>query len=53
MRSFADDVMVWTEVVVRTLSELLTWELMTKSLACVAPFGRFIEIGKMSFEQTR
>jgi NADPH:quinone reductase-like Zn-dependent oxidoreductase len=50
--SFADDVMGWTEG--RGVDVVLNFspgELMTKSLACVAPFGRFIEIGKMSFEQ--
>ena len=50
--SFADDVMVWTEG--RGVDVVLNFspgELMTKSLACLAPFGRFIEIGKMSFEQ--
>ena len=50
--SFADDVMAWTEG--RGVDVVLNFspgELMTKSLACVAPFGRFIEIGKMSFEQ--
>ena len=50
--SFADDVMAWTEG--RGVDVVLNFspgELMTKSLACLAPFGRFIEIGKMSFEQ--
>jgi acyl transferase domain-containing protein/Zn-dependent alcohol dehydrogenase/NADP-dependent 3-hydroxy acid dehydrogenase YdfG len=50
--SFADDVMAWTEG--RGVDVVLNYapgELMTKSLACLAPFGRFIEIGKMSFEQ--
>jgi acyl transferase domain-containing protein/NADPH:quinone reductase-like Zn-dependent oxidoreductase/NAD(P)-dependent dehydrogenase (short-subunit alcohol dehydrogenase family) len=49
--SFADDVMAWTEG--RGVDVVLNFspgELMTKSLACLAPFGRFIEIGKMSFE---
>ena len=50
--SFADDVMAWTEG--RGVDVVLNFspgEVMTKSLACLAPFGRFIEIGKMSFEQ--
>jgi acyl transferase domain-containing protein/NAD(P)-dependent dehydrogenase (short-subunit alcohol dehydrogenase family)/acyl carrier protein len=50
--SFADEVMAWTEG--RGVDVVLNFspgELMTKSLACLAPFGRFIEIGKMSFEQ--
>jgi NADPH:quinone reductase-like Zn-dependent oxidoreductase len=50
--SFADDVMKWTDG--RGVDVVLNFspgELMTKSLACLAPFGRFIEIGKMSFEQ--
>jgi acyl transferase domain-containing protein/threonine dehydrogenase-like Zn-dependent dehydrogenase/NAD(P)-dependent dehydrogenase (short-subunit alcohol dehydrogenase family) len=50
--SFADDVMEWTEGQgVDVVLNFSPGELMTKSLACLAPFGRFIEIGKMSFEQ--
>jgi NADPH:quinone reductase-like Zn-dependent oxidoreductase len=50
--SFADDVMAWTEG--RGVDVVLNFspgELMTKSMACLAPFGRFIEIGKMGSEQ--
>ncbi|MBS1693354.1 MAG: type I polyketide synthase [Actinobacteria bacterium] len=50
--TFADDVMAWTQG--RGVDVVLNFspgELMTKSVACLAPFGRFIEIGKMSAEQ--
>jgi acyl transferase domain-containing protein/threonine dehydrogenase-like Zn-dependent dehydrogenase/acyl carrier protein len=50
--SFADDVMAWTDG--RGVDVVLNFspgELMMKSLGCLAPFGRFIEIGKMSSEQ--
>jgi mycocerosic acid synthase len=50
--SFADDVMDWTKG--RGVDVVLNFspgELMMKSMACLAPFGRFIEIGKMSSEQ--
>jgi acyl transferase domain-containing protein/NADP-dependent 3-hydroxy acid dehydrogenase YdfG/acyl carrier protein len=50
--SFADDVMAWTDN--RGVDVVLSFspgELMTKSLDCLAPFGRFIEIGKMGSEQ--
>ncbi len=49
--SFADDVRAWTEG--RGVDVVLNFtpgETVTKSLACLAPFGRFIELGKMSFE---
>jgi NADPH:quinone reductase-like Zn-dependent oxidoreductase/NADP-dependent 3-hydroxy acid dehydrogenase YdfG/acyl carrier protein len=50
--SFADDVMNWTAG--RGVDVVLNFspgELMTKSVSCLAPFGRFIEVGKMSFEE--
>jgi len=50
--SFADDVMAWTKG--RGVDVVLNFspgELMLKSVACLAPFGRFVEIGKMSSEQ--
>jgi NADPH:quinone reductase-like Zn-dependent oxidoreductase/acyl carrier protein len=50
--SFADDVREWTGG--RGVDVVLNFtpgEIMTKSLACLAPFGRFIEIGKVSFDQ--
>jgi acyl transferase domain-containing protein/acyl-CoA thioesterase FadM/acyl carrier protein len=48
---FADDVRAWTQG--RGVDVVLNFtpgETVTKSLACLAPFGRFIELGKMSFE---
>ena len=50
--SFADDVMDWTNGHgVDVVLNFSPGELMMKSMACLAPFGRFIEIGKMSSEQ--
>ncbi|CAN5469729.1 type I polyketide synthase [soil metagenome] len=50
--SFADDVMSWTKG--RGVDVVLNFtpgEQMIKSIRCLAPFGRFIEIGKVSFDQ--
>ena len=49
---FADDVRAWTGG--RGVDVVLNFtpgEGMLKSLECLAPFGRFIELGKMSFDQ--
>ncbi|WP_394849275.1 SDR family NAD(P)-dependent oxidoreductase [Pendulispora brunnea] len=49
---FADDVRAITGG--RGVDVVLNFtpgETMVKSLACLAPFGRFIELGKMSFDQ--
>ncbi|WP_394838806.1 SDR family NAD(P)-dependent oxidoreductase [Pendulispora rubella] len=49
---FADDVRAITGG--RGVDVVLNFtpgEIMVKSLACLAPFGRFIELGKMSFDQ--
>lgn len=49
---FADDVEEWTGG--RGVDVVLNFtpgETVTKSLGCLAPFGRFIELGKMSFDQ--
>jgi NADPH:quinone reductase-like Zn-dependent oxidoreductase/acyl carrier protein len=49
--SFADRVMEWTSG--RGVDVVLSFspgEIVAKSVSCLAPFGRFIEIGKMSFE---
>jgi acyl transferase domain-containing protein/acyl-CoA thioesterase FadM/acyl carrier protein len=48
---FADDVLAWTGG--RGVDVVLNFtpgETVVKSIACLAPFGRFIELGKMSFE---
>lgn len=50
--SFYDDVMSWTNG--RGVDVVLNYspgELMRKGVACLAPFGRFIEIGKLSFDR--
>ena len=50
--AFADHVRDWTgghgADVVLSFSP---GEIVPKSIACLAPFGRFVELGKMSFEQ--
>jgi len=49
---FADDVMAWTKGQgVDVVLNFSPGELLTKSMACLAPFGRFVEIGKASFDQ--
>jgi NADPH:quinone reductase-like Zn-dependent oxidoreductase/NADP-dependent 3-hydroxy acid dehydrogenase YdfG/acyl carrier protein len=49
--SFADRVMEWTSGQgVDVVLSFSPGEIVAKSVACLAPFGRFIEIGKMSFE---
>ncbi len=50
--SFYDDVMAWTQD--RGVDLVLNFspgELMRKGVACLAPFGRFVEIGKLSFDR--
>ncbi|MFY2564261.1 SDR family NAD(P)-dependent oxidoreductase [Corallococcus terminator] len=50
--SFADDVHTWTGGRgVDVVLNFMPGEVMTRSLGCLAPFGRFIELGKASFEQ--
>ncbi|WP_163865693.1 type I polyketide synthase [Myxococcus eversor] len=50
--SFADDVHAWTGGRgVDVVLNFMPGEVMTRSLGCLAPFGRFIELGKASFEQ--
>jgi NADPH:quinone reductase-like Zn-dependent oxidoreductase/acyl carrier protein len=50
--SFADDVRAWTGG--RGVDVVLNFtpgETVAKGVACLAPYGRFIEIGKASFDQ--
>ncbi|NTX14092.1 SDR family NAD(P)-dependent oxidoreductase [Myxococcus sp. CA056] len=50
--SFAEDVRAWTGGRgVDVVLNFMPGEVMTRSLDCLAPFGRFIELGKASFEQ--
>ncbi|GEN10340.1 Acyl transferase domain-containing protein [Myxococcus fulvus] len=49
---FADDVRAWTDG--RGVDVVLSFspgEVVSRSVECLAPFGRFIELGKASFEQ--
>jgi len=50
--SFVDDVQTWTSG--RGVDVVLNFtpgETMTKSVHCLAPFGRFVELGKVSFDR--
>ncbi|HEU5058724.1 MAG TPA: beta-ketoacyl synthase N-terminal-like domain-containing protein, partial [Kofleriaceae bacterium] len=50
--AFADDVMRWTDGRgVDVVLNVAAGEVMYKSFACLAPMGRFIEVGKASFDQ--
>ncbi|MFW6057665.1 MAG: SDR family NAD(P)-dependent oxidoreductase, partial [Persicimonas sp.] len=50
--AFADDVMEWTDGDgVDVVLNFTPGDIMRKGISCLAPFGRFIELGKMSFEQ--
>ncbi|XXF76318.1 SDR family NAD(P)-dependent oxidoreductase [Myxococcaceae bacterium GXIMD 01537] len=50
--SFVEDVRAWTGGRgVDVVLSFMPGEIMTRSFSCLAPFGRFIELGKMSFEQ--
>ncbi|MCP3061223.1 SDR family NAD(P)-dependent oxidoreductase [Myxococcus sp. K38C18041901] len=49
---FAEDVRAWTDG--RGVDVVLSFspgEVVSRSVECLAPFGRFIELGKASFEQ--
>jgi len=50
--AFVDDVQDWTNGKgVDVVLNFTPGEIMTKSLHCLAPFGRFIELGKQSFDR--
>jgi len=50
--SFVDDVHQWTEGKgVDVVLNFTPGEIMVKSVHCLAPFGRFIELGKISFDK--
>ncbi|MCP3098452.1 SDR family NAD(P)-dependent oxidoreductase [Myxococcus sp. K15C18031901] len=49
---FVEDVRAWTNGRgVDVVLNFMPGEIMARSLSCLAPFGRFIELGKASFEQ--
>jgi len=49
---FVDDIQQWTNGHgVDVVLNFTPGEVMTKSLHCLAPFGRFIELGKQSFDR--